>query len=156
MRRALVPALSLLLIACANDTERTEAETPPPTDTTAMAPAPAPAGGIAGDWNMRVDPLPTDTAPAQYVLHATDNDAGWTMTFTGGQPIPVRVLSTGPDSIVTEAGPYPSVMRAGLMVSVHSVFRMSGDTLRGSSVARYQTTGADSVQTRTSVGTRAP
>jgi len=156
MRRALLPALCLALIACANDTERTEAD-PPPADTTAMAaPAAAPATGIAGRWNMQLDPIPTDSAPAAYVLEATDSDAGWTMTFTGGQPIPVRVISMGPDSVVTEAGPYQSVVRAGLTVTIRSVFRLQGDTLRGTTLARYQTSAADSVQTRTSVGTRAP
>lgn len=40
------------------------------------------------------------------MLTATANDSGWTMTLTGRDPVAVRVIAMGGDSVVTEAGPY--------------------------------------------------
>jgi hypothetical protein len=158
MRRALVPALSLFLIACANDTERTEGEPPLPTDTTAMAPAPdaSAATGIAGSWNMRIMSPAGDSVMGEYVLNAAAGDSGWVLNFPNQEPVPARVVSSSPDSTVIEAGPYPSVLRGGIPVRTHTVLTLAGDSLHARAIARYETTTADSVANVHSVGTRAP
>ncbi len=132
-------------------------------DTTAMgAPMPAPAGAtisladVAGRWNMHNVPETGDTTPTRFVLNATADRTGWTFAFPGREPIQMRVIDVSGDSIVTEAGPYESARRPGVQVSTQSVFRMRGDQLTGTTVARYQTTGADSVLRLRGEGTRAP
>lgn len=130
-------------------------------DSAAM-PMPAPAGvtlslaDVAGRWNMRSVPETGDTTPTLYVLTATADSTGWSITFPNRQPEPTRVLAVGGDSLVLETGPYESARRAGVQVTTTTTLRMMGDSLAGTSVARYRTTGADSVLRLRSSGTRAP
>ena len=128
-------------------------------DSTAM---PAPAGvtlalaDVAGRWNMRAVPESGDTTPTMYVLMATADSSGWSITFPDREPVPTRVVAVGGDSLVLETGPYESARRAGVQTTTTTTLRMVGDSLVGPSVARYQTTGADSVLRLRSSGTRAP
>ena len=144
--------VALAAIGCAGDVETTDsaagasvAESAPPL-TPAM---------LAGTWNMRATPESGDTTATTYVLNAAADTTGWTITFPGGQPIPVRVRVEG-DSVMTEAGPYDSVRRPGVKVQTNSVGRISGDSMTGTAVARYTTTGADSVVRLRFSGTRTP
>jgi hypothetical protein len=89
-----------------------------------------------------------------YDLTASADTSGWTIIFPNRAPIAVRVVAMAGDSVVTEAGPYESVLRPGVQVSTHAVFRLQGDTLVGSTLARYATKGADSVLAIASKGTR--
>ena len=100
---------------------------------------------VAGTWNVRavVDSGGRDTT-ATYVLEAKADTAGWTITWPDRPPIPVRVWAQG-DSVITEAGPYPSARRPGIQETMHSVFRLQGGTLVGSAIARYANAGADSI-----------
>ncbi len=143
-------AAMLIAVSCSSDARRT-------TDSVAGAttdPAMLSLGEIAGTWNMRSVPESgADTAATTYVLDAKADTAGWTITFPNREPVPVRVWAQG-DSIVTESS-YQSVRRAGVQVTTHSVFRFRGDSLVGNSVARYSTTGADSVLRLRSSGVRA-
>jgi hypothetical protein len=139
-----------LVVSCTSDARRTtDSVAGATTDTTVLA-----LGEIAGTWNMRSVPeTGSDTAATIYVLEAKPDTAGWTITFADREPIPVRVWAQG-DSIVTESS-YQSVRRPGVQVTTHSVFRFRGDSLVGNSVARYSTTGADSVLRLRSSGVRA-
>ena len=47
---------------------------------------------------------------------ATADTTGWTMAFVDRPPMPVRVLALAGDSVVTEFGPYESVVRPGVTV----------------------------------------
>src|SRR6185437_14835213 len=38
---------------------------------------------VAGKWNMKAVPMSGDTTPTSYVLTATSNTSGWTLTFPG-------------------------------------------------------------------------
>ena len=125
--------------------------------TTAPAPAPAPVNlaDVAGKWNMRSVPASgADTSATTYVLTATSNTSGWTITFPGRKAIPVKVTVDG-DSITLDAGPYPSVRRKGVQVITHSVNRLQGGSLAGSTTAHYKVKTADSVLTLTNTGSRA-
>lgn len=125
--------------------------------TTAPAPAPAPVNlaDVAGKWNMRSVPTTgADTSATTYVLTATSNTSGWTITFPGRKAIPMKVTVDG-DSITLDAGPYPSVRRKGVQVITHSVNRLQGGSLAGSTTAHYKVKTADSVLTLTNTGTRA-
>ena len=154
-------AAGALLAACGGgDTEGADTAMG---DTAAMAaPMAAPAGAtlsladVAGRWNARSVPESGDTTPTLFVLTATADTAGWTQTFPNREPVPMRVTAVGGDSIATEAGPFESVRRAGVQVRTHTVWRMMGDHLMGTTVARYETTGADSVLRFRTEATRAP
>jgi len=138
------------------------------TDTTAMAPAAgattaaAPAAAapinltdIAGKWNTRAVPVSgPDTSATTSVMTATATTSGWTITFPGrSAPIPQRVTVSG-DSIIVDAGPYPSVRRKGQQVTTHSVMRMQNGDLVGETVAHYAVKTADSVLVLRTVSTR--
>ena len=141
------------------------------TDTTAMAPAagattestPAPAAAapinladVAGKWNTRAVPTSgPDTTATLSVMTATGTTSGWTITFPGhGAPIAERVSVSG-DSIMVDAGPYPSVRRKGQQVTTHSVMRMQNGNLVGETVAHYAVKTADSVLMLHTISTRA-
>jgi hypothetical protein len=166
MRR--LPYLSSLcycagvLAACAGSDAERAADTGATQVATQVA---APAGtatlslsDVAGRWNVRAVPeTGRDTTPSTYVLTATADTTGWTIAHPDRpRPIPTRVLASAGDSIVTEAGPFESVRREGVQVTTRTVWRRQGDRLVGASVARYQTTGADSVLRIRAEATRAP
>jgi hypothetical protein len=111
---------------------------------TTAAAAQQPAAGtkpadVAGVWDGKSMIGPNDSVVTTTVLTATADDKGWTMTFPGReQPIAVRVTAMGGDSVVTEAGPYPSILRPGQTVTVlRMVSHYSGDTMTGSFWAEY-------------------
>ena len=129
-------------------------------DTAAVTAAPTPApvnlADVAGKWNMRSVPTTgTDTTTTNSVMTATSNTSGWTRTFPGRAPIPMRVSVDG-DSIMAETGPYPSVRRKGVPVITNSVMRLEGGSLVGRTTSHFQVKTADSVLVSTITGTRAP
>ena len=123
-----------------------------------ITPIPAPASinlaDVAGRWNVRAVPTTGDTTPTNSVITATANTSGWTITFPGRAPIPMRITVDG-DSIMSETGPYPSVRRKGLQVVTNAVMRLQGGNLVGTSTAHFQTKAADSVLVLNTTGTRA-
>ena len=152
MRRIVLALAVAGLVGCEKK------ETPPAADSSAMM-APPPAAinlaSVAGSWNMQTMPADRDTVILNYVLTATADTAGWTLTFPGRAPIPVRIIHVGGDSMVSEAGPYESALRPGVQVTTRTVNRMDGDALVGSTEARYSS-GPDTLVMLRSRGTRAP
>jgi len=139
----------------------TKSDDAPVVDTMAMEPVPAPAeaislANVAGKWNVLVTGEGSDSTLTTYVLNATADQSGWTLKFPDGAPIPMRVTSVGGDSIVTESGPFASRVRKGARVSTTVTWRMQDAKLIGSTVARYEKSGPDSVLMLRSEGTRAP
>lgn len=129
MRRHLVFAL-FTVAACS------KSETP--ADTTAAAPAaaamPAPitAADLTGTWETKAMPMNSDTVVAQMDLMATGTMDGWTARIPGNaNPVPVRVVTIGGDSVVTEAGPYNSITRKGQKVSIHTISHLKDGMLTG-------------------------
>jgi hypothetical protein len=124
---------------------------------TVAAPAPAPApvnlADVAGKWNMRAVPTSGDTSATSYVMTATNSTSGWTLTFPGRPPMPVKV-SVDADSIMISAAPYASVRRKGVRVSTNGALRLQNGDLAGITTAHYQVKTADSVMTLTTTGTR--
>lgn len=147
-RRLGLILLAFLLPACAPADDAAEEQA---ADTTTMSAAPA-AGDPNGTWDMRSTPTSgTDTTATVYQLQVANGT--WTLLFPNREPIVGRVVADG-DSFVVDAGPYQSVRRAGMTVSTHSVYRVNGDQISGTAVARYQGAGADSVLHLTTTGTR--
>ena len=148
MRRISLVAGLFALAACGPKEE-------PAADTSAAAVQPSPTislADVAGTWTTRVMPATSDSVVLTYETNATA-DGAWTITFPGRPPVPVRATADG-DSIITEAGPYESALRKGVQVSTRGVLRLVNGELVGTTTARYQTSGADSVATFRAVGTR--
>jgi len=94
---------------------------------------------VAGVWDAKTLMGPNDSVVATTVLTTTADDKGWTMTLPGREPIAVRVISKGGDSVVTEAGPYPSILRAGQTVTrLSMISHYSGDQMSGMFWAQYE------------------
>ena len=142
----------LLMFGCQSEPAE-QATEEIPADTVAAAPAISLAD-VAGTWEMRSVPeTGGDTTATVYQLVASAD--GWTLMLPDRDPIEAEVTTSG-DSIVMLAGPFESVRRDGVMVTTHSVYRLEGDRLVGTVVARYETTEADSVLRLASEGTRTP
>jgi hypothetical protein len=143
------------LAGCGGSQKTTAADT---TAVTSPPPAPPPPAAlslndVAGKWTLRVANEGSDSTLITEVLNATATQTGWTITRPKTRPEPVRPTVSG-DSLVTEGGPYPSVLHKGLKVTTHTVWRLHADTLIGATVARYSTKSADSVHQYHVVGTR--
>jgi len=153
-------ACSAVLAGCAKPEDRAD-ETSSVTDTAAAgvatpgASAPISLAEAAGKWKVRS----TDEAGGNVVeveMVVTPDRSDWTLTAPNRKPIPVRVIAIAGDSIVTEAGPYASFVRKGLMVRTRTINRLQDGKLVGTIEARYAMGGRDSVAYRRMEGTRAP
>jgi hypothetical protein len=110
---------------------------------------------LAGTWRVRGFNEAGDSIIG-FQLVATGETSGWTITFAGRPPIPLRVVAVAGDSVITEGGPYESVLRRGVQVRTRGVFRLEGDTLVGTTVAHYTTSGPDSLLRVRNKATRIP
>jgi hypothetical protein len=151
--RSVIPAGLLLLAAACGGGEQQAA------DTTQAASAMATSislADVAGRWNVEARGEASDSVLVRYVMNATADTTGWTLTFPDRPPVPVRILGVEGDSIRIASGPYQSVLRPGVNVSTIGVLRMHGGMLMGSSVATYSGGGADSILRVRVQGSRAP
>lgn len=153
MRHLVSCCCAVVLIGCAKSEEQ------PARDTPAAAPA-TPAtislGDVAGKWAVRNMTESGDSTLVSFEMVATANTSGWTLNFPNRKPVPVRVIAVDGDSIVTEAGPFESMLRKGVQVRSRTVNRLQDGKLVGTTVARYATSRPDSVLRLRFEGTRAP
>ena len=139
MRRSTMSLLTLLCMlgvgACA------EQEPVDDTDSAAEpAPAEAPAAGVslgdfAGTWEAVTYLESGDTV--SYTMTATDTEDGWIIDLPDRDPMPMRVITVAGDSVVNEVGPYESILREGVMVTVRTVSRLQDGRLVGTMEATY-------------------
>jgi hypothetical protein len=73
------------------------------------------------------------------------NRKAW-LKFPNREPVPARVTAMGGDSVVVEAGPYPSVTRPGRMVTVASILHVRNHMLWGTVHAAFD--NGESTDTR--------
>jgi hypothetical protein len=93
---------------------------------------------VAGTWNDKAMVGPRDSVVSTSVITATADGKGWTLKFPNRDPLPERVVAVGGDSIVTEVGPYPSILRPGETVTLlRSVTHYKGNVFHGTFEARY-------------------
>ena len=94
--------------------------------------------GAAGTWNARTMIGPKDSVVAAYVLTIAADGKSATIRFPARDPLPARIVARGGDSIVTEVGPYPSVLRPGQTVkSLTSVSHYKDNSMWGTFEAHY-------------------
>jgi hypothetical protein len=154
MRAVTICSIACALVACGRPAEQ-------PVDTadvSALVMEEAPAGislaDVAGTWSVRGTARGKEGPAMTYDMVTTADRAGWFIKFPDRDPIPVRVVAVEGDSIVTEAGPFESVLRKGVQVSTRVVSRLQGEKLVGTTTARYQVGGPDTVATIDFEGTR--
>src|SRR5690348_16197196 len=94
---------------------------------------------VAGTWEGKSMVGPNDSVFATWVLTATADGKGWTERLANRGAYPLRIITMGGDSIVTEMGPYPSVLRRGQMVRTRHFRHFKGDRMTGSFEAHYAT-----------------
>lgn len=149
---------SALIVACSGGDkvegdsalEASAAAVTPPASTPTVS-----LSQVAGKWNLRAVPeTGTDTTPTNVVLNATADTTGWTMVM-GTQTVPLRVRIAG-DTIMTESAEYESTRRRGVKVTTRGSMRLVGDSIVGTTIARYGVAGPDSVLRLRTVGKRAP
>ena len=148
MRRVILLSCTLIAAACGTR-EKAAEEQPAATPTIALA-------DVAGTWTMHAMNPAGDSTLVTAQMVATAGMEGWTYTFAGRDPVPMRVLAVDGDSIVTEMGPYPSALREGVNVTTRSVLRLQNGELVGTFGAHYATTEPDSVLMGRMHGVRAP
>ena len=126
------------LLACAQPAERTVDTAAG--EAAAVAKNPLTLADVSGRWKLLAMNYRGDSLTV-YELAATRDTTGWSITFPNRPALPLQIITVGGDSIVTETGPYPSVLRRTVSVrSLRTTYRMEGDQLVGSFVARYETT----------------
>ncbi|HVH10118.1 MAG TPA: hypothetical protein VM736_10000 [Gemmatimonadales bacterium] len=93
---------------------------------------------VAGVWVTKSMVGPKDSVVNRSQVVATADGQGWTMKFAGRAAIPLRVVAAGGDSVVVEAGPFPSVLRPGQTVSsLRIVSHYKGGASTGTFEAHY-------------------
>jgi hypothetical protein len=120
------------------------------------APATISLADVAGTWKVRSTVEGSQGTAVSYDMVATADRSGWSIKFPDRDPIPVRVVAVEGDSIVTESGPFESVLRKGVQVNTRVVVRLRDGKLVGTTAARYQVSGPDTLARLNFEGTRAP
>ena len=128
------PFLLLSAVALAGHATAASAQKPAPTP---MAHAGMKLSDVAGTWDVKSVMGPKDSVVVTSVVTATADGKGWTIKLASRDPIPVRVVAVGGDSVVTEAGPYQSVLRPGQMVTTRISGHYKVDTMTGTFEAHY-------------------
>jgi hypothetical protein len=156
MRSFAICCCVVVLAGCAKPEQQAAKDSTTASLAAGATAAPISLASVAGKWTMQTMAATSDSVLVTYQMVAAAEPSGWTFNFPNRAPVPVRVLATEGDSIVTEAGPYESILRKGIQVSTHSVMRLQDGKLIGTTVAHYSTTGPDSVLNLRSQGTRVP
>ena len=94
---------------------------------------------IAGTWAIEstVKTAAGKDTVVNSLVTATADANGWVTHLAGREPIPTRVVAMGGDSVVTEAGPFQSVVRPGQTVTTHETLHFKDDAVWGTIEARY-------------------
>jgi hypothetical protein len=93
---------------------------------------------VVGTWEGKTMVGPKDSVGPTYLVTATANGKGWTLKFPNRDAIATRVVATGGDSIVTETGPYSSILRPGQTVTtLRIVGHYKGSKMTGTFEAHY-------------------
>lgn len=148
--------IALVLVGCNKPPDKLEDATVGEAPAMEAAPATISLADVAGTWNVRSKIEGSDSTAVTYKMITTADRSGWSVTFPNREPIPVRVVAVEGDSIMSEAGPFESALRKGVQVSTKVVSRLQDGKLVGTTVARYQVTGPDTVARLHFEGTRAP
>lgn len=153
MRRLVLLSCAAVLVGCSKQESQPAADT-----TAAVAAAPAPMlmmTDLVGKWHFSIMPETSDSVLAEYDLTATADPSGWVLMLPGRPAMTPTVMVSG-DSVVTESGPYESILHKGVQVTTHGVLRMQGGELVGMTTAHYATKSGDSTVMLRTKGSKVP
>jgi hypothetical protein len=155
MRPVLLLLVTAGIVGCAPREEQPAADT---TAAVTTGPAPISLADLAGTWDMTTSREGSDSVLVSFQMMMTADTTGWMQHLPNRDPVPVRVVAVSGDSVVTETGPFESVLRPGVQVSTHSVMRLQNGQIVGTTLARYSgpKAGADTVARLTTRGTKRP
>ena len=155
MRWITLPLCAVAVVACAKSEKPADTQQPAAAPA-AVAPAKLQLADVAGKWNMKTMNEAGDSTLLTYEMTATADTSGWSFNFPDRKtPVPVHVMADG-DSIILKAGPYPSALRKGVMVTVDGASHLQDGKLVGMTTAHYSVKTADSVRKIKTEGTRMP
>jgi len=95
---------------------------------------------------------PHDSVVATYRMIATSSANGWKVMLPNRPVLPLRVVTASGDSVVTELGPFASILRQGQTVITRTTWHLRGDQLTGRILAVFSS-GAPLEETATAVRT---
>jgi hypothetical protein len=94
--------------------------------------------GWAGKWNGRATVGANDSVLIVFAFTIAPDGKSATMGFYNQDPIPAHIVAVGGDSMVTEAGPFQSVLKPWeSVISLLSVAHFKGDKMWGTFEAAY-------------------
>ena len=93
--------------------------------------------GVAGTWEGKSMLGPKDSVATTWTLTAMADAKGWMLKLPNRDAVAARVIAAGGDSVVTESGPYQSVLRAGQQVTTRTTAHYKGDMSTGTFTATY-------------------
>lgn len=143
LRSLAVPLTAFLLVSCASEADDDEADEAAEPAAAEGSAADASLARYAGEWDATAIMESGDTV--EFHMTTTADRSGWTTLLPDREVMQVRVLSAQGDSVVTETGPFESILREGVQVTVRQVMRMQGDRLVGTMRATYAGGEGDSV-----------
>lgn len=148
--------ITLLVVGCSKAADKPADSTVGEAPAMEEAPATISLADVAGTWKVRSTVVGNEGTVVSYDMVATADRSGWSINFPAREPIPVRIVAVEGDSIVSEAGPFESVLRKGVQVSTRVVSRLQDGKLVGTTTARYQVSGPDTLARLNFEGTRVP
>ena len=148
--------ITLLVVGCSKPADKPADSTVGAAPAMEEAPATISLADVAGTWKVHSTVEGSERTAVSYDMVATADRSGWSINFPGRKPIPVRIVAVEGDSVVSEAGPFESVLRKGVQVNTRVVSRLKDGKLVGTTTARYQVSGPDTLARLTFEGTRAP
>jgi len=93
---------------------------------------------FSGTWNGQSTLGANDSVLIIFVLTIASDAKTAIMKVANQNLIPIRILAVGGDSMVTEAGPYRSIVRPWEGVkTLRTVAHIKGDTIRGTTEVLY-------------------
>jgi hypothetical protein len=100
--------------------------------------APAKQVSAVGSWNAKTMMGVKDSVVTTYTFTVAPDGKSATLKFPDRNALASRIVAMAGDSIVTETGPYPSVLRAGQTVKLlRNVSHVKGDEMWGTFEAKY-------------------
>jgi len=143
MRTTALAAL-LVLAAASASAQNPPAKQPPAKQPPAKSPPPT-AGqmsmsqmihipaGVAGTWEGK-SLTAKDSVITTFVLTATQSATGWKSKLATRPEMALRIIAAGGDSVVTEMGPYESVLRPGVQTTTRNTIHFKSDMATGTFV----------------------
>ncbi len=83
-----------------------------------------------GRWEGKAVFGPGDSVVVRYVLMFIDSDDGWTLTFAKRDPVAIRVVTFGGDSLVAEAGPLANILKVRCITSTDVMLDRQASVVR--------------------------